>query len=367
MKRNLITSAVALIAGLVITGGAVADDGPIRDRTFGLVLTHKSFALWQSENGKTECPSGYNDGPREQFARLYPEGTERKFAETQLEREGENMFPGTGPEPKLPFYEPVSKVGLGLNLDGKVDDNDFTSPDGEKGIDNQMYRVVGCTMNYRGPDGSARHFIQEYMQKFNYNRWLIEVKDVDDLTNDSEVTINIYRGLDDLTVDAAGNFTSGGTQRIDEKWGREFMYSTTGAIVNSVLISKPINITFPESQSRGFPFNSVRDWRIKISVTPEGAEGVMAGYLDVDRWHHNLWQIWSTHHRSYGNEPVPSQYRALIRNADAYPDEKGQNTHISNAWAVRFSQAFIMHSAPSIAQAPTESGASAPTKVSERQ
>jgi hypothetical protein len=350
-----------------VSGTAAADEEAVRDRTFGLVLTHRSFALWQSKDGKTECPQGYNDGPREQFAKLYPEGSERKFAESQLEREAEIVFPDTTPEPKLFFREPVSKVGLGLNLDGKVDENDFTSPDGEKGIDNQMYRVVGCTDNYRGPEGSARHFIQNYMQHFNYNRWLIEVKEVDDLTNDPQVVINLYRGLDDLTRDAAGNFTSGGTQRIDAKWGKEFMYSTTGKIEGGVLISKPINITFPESQSRGFPYISVRDWRLQVSVTADGAEGLMGGYMDLDRWYHNLWQMWSTHHRSYGNEPLPSQYRSLIRNADAYPDEKGQNTHISTAWAVRFSQAFILHPAQSVASAPSRDDTARAKKATEQQ
>ena len=40
---------------------------------------------------------------------------------------------------------------------------------------------------------------------------------------------------------------------------------------------------------------------------------------------------------------MPSEYRSLRKNADAYPNEKGENTAISGAWEVRFSQAFIMH------------------------
>lgn len=355
MKKHLKRPAAACAAGLIAASmagapGAFAEESAVRDRAIGFVLTHRSFALWQSSDGKAECPLGYNDGPREQFAKLYPEGTDRKFAHTQLEREGEILFPDITDEPKLFFREPQTKLGLGLNLDGRVDDNDFTTPDGEPGIDNQMYRVVGCTDNYRGPEGSARHFIQSYMQKFNYNRWLIEVTEVDDLTDDPEVKVSIYRGLDSLTQDAAGNFTSGGTQRVDDRWGREFVYHTTGKIEGGMLTTAAIDITFPESQQRGFPFQAVRDWRIKVAVTSEGAEGVMGGYLDLERWYHNLWQQWSTHHRSYGNEPLPSQYRALRRHADAYPDPAtGENTHISAAWAVRFAQAFIMHPPESVA------------------
>ncbi len=198
------------------------------------------------------------------------------------------------------------------------------------------------------------------MRKFNYNRWLIEVTEVDDLTNDPDVIVSVYRGLDSLTQDAAGNFTSGGTQRVDGQWGREFMYKTKGKIEGGVLTSAPTDITFPESQSRGYPYNAVKDWRVRLSLTSDGAEGLMAGYLDLERWHHNLWQLWSSHHRSYGGEPVPSQYRPLRRNADAYPDPvTGQNTHISAAWAVKFAQAYIMHPEKTVAEQQAPASASA--------
>jgi hypothetical protein len=41
---------------------------------------------------------------------------------------------------------------------------------------------------------------------------------------------------------------------------------------------------------------------------------------------------------------MTSEYRAMIKNADGYPDpQTGQNTAISMAWEVKFSQAFILH------------------------
>ncbi len=45
---------------------------------------------------------------------------------------------------------------------------------------------------------------------------------------------------------------------------------------------------------------------------------------------------------------------ALRRNADAYPNEKGENTAISGAWEVRFSQAFIMHPDQTVAGGTTK-------------
>ena len=340
------TLIAALLGGATIAGAALPEaaraDEALKDRAIGYVLINKAYATWQTPDGKKECPQGFNHGPREQFKELF-EGVTDKFAETQLAYEAEIAFPSTAPETRTFFREAQGPMALGLNLDGKVGPNDFISPEGEKGIDHQMYRVVGCTENYRGPDGSARHFIESYMQKFNYNRWLLELTDVDSLADDDDVTVTIYRGLDPLATDAAGQFTSGGTQRVDTRRGKEFIYTMKGKIAEGVLTTTPTDITFPESQQRGFPYQSVHAWRARLKLTPDGASGLMSGYMDVERWYHNLPQQWSTHHRSYGAEPMPSQYRAAVRLADGYPDANGKNTAISTAWEVRFAQALIMH------------------------
>lgn len=342
-----VTPAFAGLLGCVLgVGSAQAADGPLRAGTIGYVLTAKNVAIWQSPDGKVECPQGLNDGPREQFKTLYPPdaGVRYKFAETQLEREGQIWNPTTEPEPKLHFKEAQGTTAIGLNLDGKIGPADFTSPEGEQGIDNQMYRVLGCVDNYRGPDGSYRHFIQDYMRKFNYNRWLFELTNVDDLTQDDEVVVTLYRGKDPLMVDTLGAYTPGSTHRIDFRWGKSFIYRLKGKIKDGVLTTEPADITFPESQARGVPYLSVRDWRVKLKLTPESAEGLMAGYTDIERYYNSLGQNWSTHHRSYGAEPMTSEYRAMRKNADAHPDPStGENTAISMAWEVKFVQAFILH------------------------
>jgi hypothetical protein len=334
-------------SALCVVATAQAADSPVRGHTIGYVLTAKNVAIWQSPDGKVECPQGLNDGPREQFKELYPEnaGAHYKFVDTQLEREGQIWNPTTDPESnKLqPFREAQGATALGLNLDGKVGPHDFTSPDGEQGIDNQMYRVLGCVGNYRGPDGSYRHFIEDYMRKFNYNRWLIELTNVDDLTNDDDVDVTLYRGKDPLMVDALGGFIAGSTQHVDFRWGKSFIYHLKGKIKDGVLTTEPADVTFPESQARGVPYLLVRGWRVKLHMKPDGAEGLMAGYTDIERYYNSLGQNWSTHHRSYGAEAMASEYRSMIKNADGYPDPAtGQNTAISMAWEVKFAQAFIL-------------------------
>jgi len=318
----------------------------LRNGTIGYALTDRYWAVYETKDSKTECPKGFNDGPREQFKKLFPDdGTKRTVIETQLKREGEQWHPSTAPD-GFPFYEAQSKVSYGLNLDGKVGPNDFDSPEGEKGIDNQMYRVLGCIANYRAA-GTIYHFENEFMRRYNNVRVLIELTGVDNLVKDDDVTVTTYRGLDGLLTDATGNdFIAGGTQRIDMRWGKEYIQKLKGKIVDGVLITEPVDtaevpwgVTFNTSGYQVF-----RGMRFKLKLTPQKAEGLMAGYVDVDAFTYHLNTSWSTHHHSYGQLSSISQYRALRRLADAYPDPKtGANTAISAAVTVKFTQVFIQH------------------------
>ena len=154
-----------MIAAFILAGASgdlvrpVAADEAFQDRKIGYTIVSKNFAIYQTPDGKSECPNGLNDGPREQFDKLYPRDKKHTFVGTQLEREGEVWLPDAAPEAHgLPFYEPQSKIAIGLDLDGKNDANDFKSPDGKiAGIDNQIYRVFGCVGNYRGPFPDRNH------------------------------------------------------------------------------------------------------------------------------------------------------------------------------------------------------------------
>src|SRR3954452_9254023 len=66
-------------------GGTRLQNGAI-----AYVLTHKFWAVYETPK-KEECPTGMNDGPREQFRTLYGDGKgEKKYTivEAQLKREG---------------------------------------------------------------------------------------------------------------------------------------------------------------------------------------------------------------------------------------------------------------------------------------
>jgi hypothetical protein len=348
MKRHLplFAFAVTLASGTGAIAAPAATEGPgvaIQNRSIAYVMTSEYYAIRQTPGGKEECPKGFNEGPREEYKQLFPDdGTKRKVVDTQLAREAEVWFPHTTPEP-FEFKEATGKIAPGLNLDGKIGPNDFTSPDGEKGIDNQLFRAIGCINNYR--DNFELNIITtKWRTENSFNRFLIVLTDVDDLTNDDDVTVTTYRGLDKLMTDATGNnFVPGGTQRIDLKWGKEFIQKFHGKIKNGVLITDAHDLAIPEMGAfDDIPTLPFRGLVFKLKLTPDRAEGLMAGYFDVDGWYTTLNQGWATHHQSYGQESAPSLYRALRRLADGYPDPiTGRNTAISGALDVKFTQVFV--------------------------
>jgi hypothetical protein len=322
---------------------SAAELPPPKDGTIAYVLTDLHWAVFESADGKTECPQGYNEGNREHFKKLFPEdGTSRTLLETQLRREVDGWYPTTAPE-QFKFLEAGGPTAYGLNLDGKVGQNDFTSPEGDKGVDNQLYRVLGCIRNYRPPEGAIQGFDNDEVTKDVYNRLIIELSGVHSLVNDDDVQVMIYRGRDPILLDATGkNAIPGGSQRVDVHWGSKFIQKMHGRIRDGVLTTDPADFVYPWAVFYIATDEFMHAARLKLNLTSTRAEGLIAGYLDIESWYSQLMRSYSTHHQSYGQSSAPSIYKALRRLADGYPDRSGANSAISSALLAKFTQVHIV-------------------------
>ena len=330
---------------LAMSSAGYADETVLRDRTIGYVMTDLFWAVYQTPDAREECPRGFNDGPREQFEQLFPYHEGLSVEQTQLAQEIQTWHPTAEPD-GFEFYEVEGELSWGLDLDGQVGPNDFTHPDGTPGIDNEVYRAVGCIIGFRGPDGVEFIFQDKAIIDETYNRMMIELTEVDSLENDDDVQVTIYRGLDRLLTDATGqNVMPGGSQRVDRRWGESLIRRMDARIVDSVLITEPVGDFVMPWQNLSVPsIHIFRDARFQLNLTPEGATGLLAGYADVDTWYYQLIRNDSTHHLSNGQISGISLYKALRRLADAHPDpETGNNTAISTALDVKMTQVFIVH------------------------
>jgi hypothetical protein len=336
----------ALLTGIALGVQAAEGDSIIKDRRIGYVTTQLHWTMYQTPAGKTECPRGLSpNGPREIFKTLYPELG--PVAETQLARESLKMYPQDLGGNKFEYIEVTGNIANGLNLDGKVDADDFTSPDGEEGIDNAFFHVTGCNSQFRGPEGQLQLFANKQIPGFGYNRILLEITEVDDLANDPDVMVTIYRGRDPLLLDASGeNIAPGGTQRVDRLYGQKVIQKFDGAIEDGVLMSQAKDGIWPWQIFPGVPYSlQVRDMRFKMELTPTSANGLIAGYYDVDSLYKWL-TSWSSHHLSYGQLEAPEFYWQTRKHADAYPDADGNMTAISSAITLDMAQVYIEHPSP---------------------
>ena len=348
-QPSLIASGV-LLALAAAPGAAAQDSGQvIHNRSIAYVMTSEEWAMHKTPGAKAECPAGMNEGPREQFKVLFPEnGPKRTVIGTQLAREAQVYFP-TPDREIMPFKEAVGPVVPGMNLDGKVGPNDFTSPDGVKGIDNQFFRVIGCVSSYRDV---AALMVTKWRVDNSFNRVVIELTDVDDLGSDDDVTVTTYRGLSAMLPDATGSgYMPGASQKLDMRFGKDFIFSFKGKIVDGVLTTEAADYLMPYQALANVSTLLFRGLKFDLRLTQDGAEGYMGGYIDIASWYAQRQQSISTHHQSYGQESSPTVYKALTRLADGYPDQAGHNTAISGALRVRFTQVFVDHPAKATAQA----------------
>ena len=160
------------------------------------------------------------------------------------------------------------------------------------------------------------------VRRNNFNRTLIELTEVDDLVNDPDVTVTTYRGKDNLLNDASGaNFLPGGTQRIDARFGKEFISTFKGKIEDGVLTTQTADLRLPLTiafDSTGV--HLIKDARFRLKLTADYAEGNIGGYADVWTWYLQLNTGWATHHQNYGQVSSPSLWRLMNKLADAHPD-----------------------------------------------
>jgi hypothetical protein len=345
-RKSALTGALAILTLLAIGSDAAlaADATAPKDGTVAYVLTDLHWAVYESADGKTECPAGFNEGNREHFKKLFPEnGTARTLLDTQLRREIDGWYPSTAPEP-FEFHEAGGPTAYGLNLDGKLGPNDFAGPDGEQGIDNQLYRVLGCIRNYRPPEGAIQGFDNDEVTKDVYNRIIIELSGVESLVNDDDVQVMVYRGRDPILLDSTGkNAIPGASQRIDTRWGAKFIQKLHGRITDGVLTTDPADLVYPWAVFYIPADEFMHAARFKLKLSPTGAEGMLGGYTDIETWYSQLMRSYSTHHQSYGQSSAPSIYKALRRLADGYPDAKtGANSAISSALLAKFTQIVIV-------------------------
>jgi hypothetical protein len=256
----------------------------------------------------------------------------------------DNVYTQPTSIPDRQLHLAQGRFGYGFNLDGKggASPNSYEDPDThERGVNNQLFRAIGCIQSYRG--GGQRPLTVEY--KWSYSRshmpaWLITITG-NDLGHDGDVAVTIENAIDPAdTLDANGDVQAGMSYRVDPnpKWGNV----VKGVIKDGVIMTEPAAINLL-ADAYIQPYYDFRGARLRLVIAPDGKmTGVLGAY---QAWYPFYWSNAKGGYideRGFGVD-APALYYALRKSADADPDPvTGENRAISAAYMIEAVPAFAL-------------------------
>lgn len=354
-RHALPAAALATLAGLA--GFAT----PAAAETKSYVVNWFYDANWYDE---TTCPDGLNPSAAEFYrTALTRLGHPKPFVEELLKD-----FPGEGglKQPWVPYVvtrgngkdnvyaNPTSspdtmlkpaqgRKAYGFNLNGKVEKDGFTDPlTGEAGVDNQMFRAMGCIRSFRGVPEKRPSLAENHWDivRDQIPAWIISITRPDGGL-DGPATVTIDRALSGITRDASGsNAQADMSYRIDPdpRWHNV----VPGRVEKGVVVTDPASVLLSVDSSIS-PEIDFRQARLRLEVRPDRSlYGFIGGYRS---WYPIYYAIAANSHITEYAASVdsPGLYYALKKAADADPDPvTGENRGISATFAIEAVPAFAI-------------------------
>jgi hypothetical protein len=352
MRSSRVIALVGLAGVLSIQGGAAAHAGETR----GYVVR---WFVNASHSQDGDCPDGLNWSVEENLrlilkqqgksdAEIARASAQQLAANGTLQMRGRidgkpvNVYLNPTAVPDPGAHAMMGKISPGFDLDGKTTAEDFTDPEtGEQGIDNQLFRALGCFVPYRSAPPDLGRISFWDMVRDAMPAWLIEIGDIDDPRNDEDVSVGLYQALEPITRTLAdGGPERDLTYRVDPIPLHQ--NRTRGRIKDGVLTTAPfsVNMMFDPENIPEFHF---RDARLRLRLEPGGElRGILGGYHD---WRQIYWGIASpgVFAESVTSQNMPGMYYLMRKLADGYPDATtGENTAISATFRIEAVPAFVV-------------------------
>lgn len=242
-----------------------------------------------------------------------------------------------------PGLAPVSgTIAEGINLDGD-ESTGFTSPTGEKGIDNNFYKALGCWKTYRGPhrlSSGALNF-NDAMRDGAWTTVIVVAGDGPDPMNDDHVRVGFYMSKDKMVKDGVGNIARDYTFRIapHAKYEAIFPARTSNG---RILSTAPADVMLRDPSYT--PDLELLRARVDLQMKPDGT---LIGYVGGYRPWEPVYKGWVNARGTVIEVltwvQLPAVYYTLQRNADYSPTGPGgEKTHISFALRIDALPAFVM-------------------------
>lgn len=245
------------------------------------------------------------------------------------------LNPFAAPDPGM--QQVTGKLAEGFNLDGNAKTGGFTSPTGERGVDNAFYRAWGCIMSFRGTAYHA-YLSQRANDKMLDGLYTMVIRvsgTGKDPMNDPNAVVEIAYSPDHLVKDPMGNIVRDYSYRMVKS---EQYTKLKARIRNGVIETEQAELHMPAfswgETNRGDSL--FHKGKLRLTLNKDGGlDGLAGGYRDWrDIYAKDTFNSPSdgATRETYYHQNQIAMYYALKRNADAMPDAHGQNTAISAAF-----------------------------------
>lgn len=376
------------VAGPIAVASAATPDimsQVIRNGEAGFVVTEIAYGLGPDAADGGSCPNGMTAGvpglveayKKTPAGQRLADETDQRY-ERRLSRavnttaDGKNIClnPELGqPDPGWRMVSGQNIKVEGIDLDGQDSapgkrpaagtcaHEDFQGTQGERGVDNQWYRVIGCTTGFQ-TTGLANSWQTEMLT----GSWgvVMAITGIDDIRNDLDVQVGIYANGDPIQLSAARLALPFATYAVHQD--KRYHAETRGRIVDGVLTIDPVDVSFPSIVNSMIDDRILRDARLRLTFTDDGGmEGYLAGYTPVE----NMYDVQfgarkgrtakgdlaserlrvgtSVGRAGALGHTCNGAYRALYEAADGHPDpETGRCTSISTQFRIRVQPAFVV-------------------------
>src|SRR6201994_1042404 len=242
--------------------------------------------------------------------------------------------------------EVTGRIGDGFNLDGKIKPTDFVSPDGEKGIDNNLYRAWGCDAPWRG-NGNATLDLRanDKMQEGLYTM-VLRVSGNQDPMNDSDAVVEIGYSPDKIVKDARGGLAVDYSYRIL----KSAQYTKLKAKIKNGVVETEQGEHLHTPRIAWF-YDQTGDTnfvngKMRFNIAADGlsGSGLIGGYRNWrDLYTENTFAQDGGQQGIREHEDHVALYYALRRNADGLYNEKtGKYDGISSAYRIKMTSAFVV-------------------------
>jgi hypothetical protein len=240
--------------------------------------------------------------------------------------------------------EVTGRISDGLDLDNNPATG-FTSPDGRRGVDNNLYKAWGCDAPWRGNGNATLDLRANDKMLDGMFTIAVRVSGTQDAMHDDNAVVEIGYSPDRIIRDARSQVARDYSYRLPHT----SQYTRLKATIHDGVVETE-QVADLHMPRMAWIYDQVgdaffRQGKLRLVIKPDGTmTGIVAGYRDWrDVYNQNTFAQSGGEQGVREHEDAIALYYALKRNADGMKDaDTGRYLGISTAYRITATPAFVV-------------------------